>query len=246
MKFTYGIVCGPNTEFNDIHRVVRNIYAQMGEESEIIGIGDEKFRNLFEGFSYSRFIDFTNPEKQGWITRKKNILTQEAKGDIVVLLHDYYLCPSNFEKSLRYAEGDLFQCPIVTKEGFRHSDWIVDPRRMDDLLDKYPHFEKELMKIAPDENGARYVCGLPYDIKDLTHLQYVSGGLIIGKRDFLLTYPQNEDMVWGDAEDLWWSFVIPKKNYTMIRNCLPWITDRPNKWKVREIPYWIVHYLREL
>lgn len=179
-------------------------------------------------------------EGKPWITRKKNLMAAAARYDNLVILHDYYMLDDEWYYGLvhytnRNPKWELLINPTLTFEGAKHSDWLVDQKYMDIMLDQNPDIAKELKDIAPNENGPRWVCGLPYEETDLKHIQYISGGAIIAKRYVLMDNPLDENLRWGDAEDLEWSSrVIPKYKLFLNRNSLLSV-QKPNKWHVYEM-----------
>jgi hypothetical protein len=211
----------------------------MPEDYEIIVIGD---KDVLPNLEYVKRIEFDETVKKGWITRKKNIIVENARFDYVCLIHDYYRFDYRWyvEAVEAYRKNmiiDVLQAKIYTKEGHRHSDWIVNPRHMDKYLEQYPHHASFLMRVAPHENGPRYVCGLPYNTTGLEHIQYISGGYIFARKNVLQHAPMNEEMVWGDAEDLEWSERVISLGYKFrMEEGMMMRLAKPNKWRVYEMP----------
>jgi hypothetical protein len=221
----------------------------MPVEYEIIVIGD---KNVLPKLDYVRQIEFDETIKKGWITRKKNIIVQNARYDFVCLIHDYYRFDINWFRELvaftrLVPDFNIIQPQIITKEGSRHSDWLVNPKRMDEYLQHYPHHASLLMSVAPHENGPRWVCGLPYDTVGLEHIQYISGGYIFARKKVLQNVPLNEDLVWGDAEDLEWSERVIGAGYKfkMCQNMVMHLA-KPNKWRVFQMPQQSVEALERM
>lgn len=198
--------------------------------------------------------DFTT--RAGWITKKKNVGVELSRYENVCVLHDYYRVPENFLDETEYCIGlyggdidDRVLIPkIETLEGHRHSDWIVDPLYMNEAISKdIDRWRSELMNVAPRENGPQFVCGLPYSVSNLRHIQYCSGGFIMTSRKTLAENPLSEDLAWGEAEDLEWSRRIIKNGVKFRLN--PYVTltvQKPNKWHVHEMPLSFVEHLQSM
>ena len=46
---------------------------------------------------------------------------------------------------------------------------------------------------------------LPYDETTLSKWMYISGAYFVAKKDFMTSYPLNENLLWGESEDVEWS-----------------------------------------
>jgi hypothetical protein len=187
-------------------------------------------------------ISFDETVKNGWITKKKNLIAQAAIYENVVIVHDYYdfeeLWLAGFRKyDKNFPNWKILSNTILNYEGNRHSDWLVNQKYMDELISEYPEISDLLMRIAPNENGPRWVCGLPYDCDSLSHIQYISGGQIIAKKKVLLDCPLNEELVWGQAEDIDWSERLIKKGYNFKFNPFSFtLLQKPGKWHLNQMP----------
>jgi hypothetical protein len=189
MDITFGILTGGGSETSKVKRMIDRIRSQKVPNYEIITVGpvnildtkvvgfDEKIRGL------------------PWITKKKNIITAEAKYPYVVYMHDYmYLHDGWYENWVKWLswgrDFEVANNAIYTMEGDRHSDWIISPY--------------DMWKACPELKDTWDLL-LPYDVTHLTPLMYISGGFWIAKKSFMEQYPQNEDLGWGESEDVEWS-----------------------------------------
>ena len=261
MNVSFCICVGPGYNQEYLNNIIFSIIDQpyvsdvSDDDYEIIICGDNvtlpgTLLNVCLPITIIPFDDSQSP--RGWITRKKNLMVQAAKYDNIVLTHDYYLFDELWYTGLRKFDKEnpdwKIMCnTVMTKEGTRSSDWLVNQRYMDEAIKAFPHFANELMSIAPGENGPRWVCGLPYDVKDLTHIQYVSGAYIVAKKDVLLECPLNETLMWGDAEDIIWSQDVVQHGFKFHFNpyCFVFI-QKPNKWHLHQMTDECVECLREL
>lgn len=257
VNVSFCICVGPgyNQEYlnNLIFSIIEQPYFQ-NEDYEIILCGDNIVlpETLLNVCLPITIIPFDETVNKGWITRKKNLMVQAAKYENIVLTHDYYLFDDLWIKGFRLWVGKnpdwkIMMNTILNKEGTRHADWLVNQRYMDKALEAFPHFASELMAIAPAENGPRWVCGLPYHVDTLTHIQYISGAYIVAKKEVLLECPLNETLMWGDAEDIIWSQDVIQHGFEFKFNPYPFaFIQKPNKWHLHQMPDECVECLQEL
>lgn len=250
MKISFGICLAPNFNRSYVINLIRSIVDQNIPEYEIILIGeyDESFEKMIQ--VPIKWIHFDESIKKGWITRKKNLLANAASYDIVCILHDYYFLGSNWYKGLQqYGEDwNILMNAVFRYEGDRHSDWLVNQKYMDEIIAKHPELERELMSVAPTENnGARWVCALPYEELDLSHIQYISGGYILAKKKIFTETPFDERFGWGEAaEDIIWSEQVLEKGYRFKFNPKSNVfLQKPGKWRVYEMTDNCVKFLKE-
>lgn len=251
LEISFGICISPGYNTLQLQNLVDSIRKTVDTIYEINIIG--KFRKDIILPEHSNIIDFDETKKSGWITRKKNILAKNSKYNIVCLLHDYYVLHTNWYNGMLFynnqnSKWDVLTNRIFRYEGDRHSDWLVNQKYMDILLRKYPHLQEELYKVEPDNwNGARWICGLPYNEDGLTHLQYISGGYILAKKSVFESVPFDEELTWGQSEDLVWSESVINKGYKFDFNPYSSISiQKSNKWKVGQMTDDCVRRLKEI
>lgn len=251
LEVSFGICLSPEYDANQLQNLVDSIGKKSDTVYEVNLIG--KFRNDVNLPKNSNIIDFDETQKKGWITKKKNMLVNNSKYDIVCLIHDYYILHLNWHEGMsRYTNEnpnwDILMNRVHRCEGDRHSDWLVNQKYMDKVLEKYPDLHNELYSVAPDNwNGARWVCGLPYSEQSLAHLQYISGGYILAKKSVLTDVALDESFVWGQAEDLAWSESVINFGYRFQFNPYSDVSiQKPNKWKVGQMTDECVRRLKEI
>lgn len=181
MNITFGIItCGGNDE--SIKQIVDSIYHQNIPEFEIIIVGNTNITG-----SNIRVIPFDENVKNGWITRKKNIINTEAKYEIIVHLHDYVKLERNwYEGFLKYGNDfDICVTQIENLNGKRFRDYTFFVHGLPDL------FQHRAL--------------LPYDFNpgpEFNKLMYISGAYFVIKKEIAIKYPLNEDLCWGQGEDV--------------------------------------------
>jgi hypothetical protein len=186
MNFTFAITTD-YSNMEQIYEVFDSIRELNIPNYEILIIGDKHFNDDPD----VRYIHFDDTQKKGWVTRKKNILCQEAKYENVVLMHDYYVFDKDWYKSyLKFGnDWDICSNAQLMQNGKRHfTDWVT----WDCSL--YPRYTS-----------------LPYDEWQLTHYMYQSGGYMLVKKQLMLDNPFNEELSWGDADDVEWSLKVRHK-----------------------------------
>jgi hypothetical protein len=121
-------------------------------------------------------------EKKSWITRKKNLIAKEALYGNMCLLHDYIMLDSKWSKGYHnFCNWDVCMNPVLYGKK-RFYDWTS--------------FD------APKFGRSKLI---PYYRQDLTRYMYVSGGYFCVNKNFLLEHPFDENLCWGEEEDVEWS-----------------------------------------
>lgn len=241
MNVSFGVCVGDNTQY--LTQCINSITNQIWVESdnyEIILVGDAL---KLQAYDNCVIID-----SNGWLPVKKNLIAQKAKYENLVIMHDYYRLPSHYIyefESVDVNDWDVLVHPVITLEGKRSADWIINPFAMDAAIAEYPELNNILMKAAPHENGARYVSSLPYDVLDLSELQYISGGYIVCKTEVLKNVPMNESLQPGAPEDVLWSQNLIDRGYKPKLQIIdPIEIMKPNKWAVSEMPNEAIDIMR--
>ena len=212
MEFTFGIITTmeKQTHETDNQHYVYDIIDSIEKNNipkdkyEIIIVGGPNYYQDYENVNHIEFDDVTTPR---WITKKKNLITEHAKFENIVFSHDYIQYDKNWYKGfLKFGnDWDLCMCIHKAYEGHRFRDWLVweDP----DLcynVDGYDH------RIALP----------PYDY-DKTNYMQISGFWWVAKKYVMEKDPLDENLKWGDAEDVEWSFQVRDKyKYVMNTNSI--------------------------
>ena len=101
---------------------------------------------------------------------------------------------------------------VKNYDGSRFRDWVVldDPRVKPSWLQKEPWCPPE----GKIREGRSFFPS--YDYKDIQHM-YISGGYWVAKKHVMQEEPLDENIVWGEAEDVEWSDRIREK-YKYVMN----------------------------
>ena len=187
MNFTFGIITnGSNDHY--IQQIVASIINENIPDYEIIIIGATSISgsNIIN-------IPFDESIKPGWITKKKNLITQNAKYENIVYMHDYVcLCDGWYSGWLKF--GNNFKIgmnKIIDYNGIRYRDWTLWPHNNNEM--------DEVTKLQPD--GSREAL-LPYDVTNLSKYMYISGSYWVAKKEVMLEFPLNEELCWAESEDV--------------------------------------------
>jgi hypothetical protein len=190
MDFTFGIITGGNNE-NMINEIIDSIENENISNYEIIIVGNCNIER-----KNTRVISFDETIRRAWITKKKNIITREAKYENIVYFHDYIkLLKGWYEGQL--TAGDDFKIrmdKIINNNGERFRDWCI-----------WPHNNNKMDEFIGRD------CLIPYEVTHLSKYMYISGSYWIAKKDVMLEYPLNENLAWGEGEDVLWSKQVREK-----------------------------------
>jgi len=194
MEFTFGII---TNGYNDdlINKIITSIENNKIPIYEIIIIGNTKIPTNEK----VKIFYFNEQIKEGWITRKKNIIAKNAQYENIVFLHDYIEFNSDwYEGFLKF--GNNFQfCinKIINVNGNRFRDYSLFPYKVDYLNIHY----------SPDDINPYFSenCLLPYDFVNnikTNKYMYVSGAYYVIKKNIANLFLLNENLVWGKGEDV--------------------------------------------
>jgi len=230
MEFTFGIITGGNND-SMINEIIDSIENENIPNYEIIIVGESKiFRKN------TKIISFNESIRRAWITKKKNIITHGAKYDNVVYLHDYIKLNDGWYKG-QISSGNDFKIrmdKIINLNGERFRDWCI-----------WPHNNNKM------DNFIGRDCLIPYDINHLSKYMYISGSYWIAKKAVMLEFPLDENLAWGEGEDVLWSKQVREKyefnintnsSVFIIKGGKDKVFNEPDKDKIavlNEINLWI-------
>jgi len=191
MAFTFGIITD-GTNDDNLKKIIESIKSQYIPQYEIIVVGNTNI-NTPDIIN----ILFDETQKYAWITRKKNLITQNAKYENIVYMHDYIKLDNNWYSGwLKY--GDQFYAcmnKIENFDGTRYRDWTLLPS-------SFPDITNNLL--------------IPYTETRLSKYMYFSGAYWVAKKSVMVEFPLDESRSWGDGEDVTWSKQFTQKyNFEM-------------------------------
>jgi len=209
MKFTFGIITA-GTSDESLNLVIDSIERQNIPEYQILIVGNSQVsrKNTF-------IIPFDESIRPGWITRKKNIVTINARYENVVYTHDYVVFEDDwYEGFLKF--GDDFKIcmnKFVNPDYSRFRDWVIWPHN-DNFMDSI---------VLPNRE-----CLIPYDITHLSKYQYISGTYWVAKKQVMEDHPLDDNLLHCQGEDVEWSKRVRYK-YDFSMN--PYSTVKSLKFK---------------
>jgi GT2 family glycosyltransferase len=235
MNITFGICVSPNHNHDWLENLIDSIHSQE-----------------YDAIEYEIILEHDDSEKPGCISAKKNNIAKKATYGTLCIMNDNMLLDKNWYTGIkRFGQQWNILCnPVYTAEGTRHVSWNVNPFYMHHAIRQDSgKYIPMLMNVAPHENEAAYVNGLPYDVGDLSHIQYIGGAYILCRKSVIEAVPFNEDIVYGMGvgEDVEWSYRLNKAGYTFRFN--PYSEckiQRPNRWTVPVMPDEFVTVLRDI
>lgn len=197
MEFTFGIITIDNTDY--CNRIIESIVNNNIPNYEIIIIGNVDIQDT----STIKTIKFNENVKQNWITRKKNIIAENAKYENIVLLHDYVILGDDwYDGFIKFGNKfDICITKIINQNGKRFRDYTLFPYKIHNFKLK---FNRDWIPGDIDPYFNDY-CLLPYDFlnnQKLNKYMYISGSYYVIKREIALKYQLNENLVHCECEDV--------------------------------------------
>ena len=192
MNITFGIITdGSNDQRIDV--IIDSIQANNipRDKYEIIIVGNSNINR-----NNTRIILFDEHIKQKWITRKKNLITEYAKFDTIVYIHDYIAFADNWWQRVRPMQN--FDILLTRRLNYnkrdRLFDWVA-------YKSKYPIIDMDGKVIRRYFDPSILASGnfnLRYED---THnpFQYIPGGYWIAYKQFMQKYPLDERYGWAHA-----------------------------------------------
>jgi hypothetical protein len=125
-----------------------------------------------------------------YITRKQNLLLDNAKYENIVFLRDYEFLWNDWVDGFLYwntldkNNWNIMMSPVLNKDGSRYRD---------------------VCHWYPDETPTHYLP--PYKDVDISRF-YINGGYFVCKKEFLSNVRWNDSLQLGEAEDIDLSFKI--------------------------------------
>lgn len=154
----------------------------------------------------------------GAICHKKNIAARTAQFDKLCILHDYVSLEPGWRVGFERF-GDTWTVAmntILNKDNSRHRDWM--------------NWDHPTITPSGKNNSA---CLQPYEIT--TRNMYIGGTYFCVKRDFFLKNSLDENLFWGDGEDVEWSLRVREQTKFQFN---PYATVKYTKLKdTRGAPY---------
>lgn len=192
MKFTFGIITdGKNEIF--INEIIDSIESQNIPEYEVIIVGKFQQKRI-----NTKVIYFDETKKANWITRKKNIITENASYENIVCLHDYIKFANGwYQGQLKAGENYKVRVDkVFNLDGSRAGDWLLcmwDDATINEII------------------GNSLCCLLPYELENLSKHMYISASYYVAKKIVMQEFPWDETRSWGESDDVEWCRRVRQK-----------------------------------
>lgn len=185
-KWSFGIITnGKRDQWMD--RIIRSIKKQNIPNYEIIICGSYHTRKEKE----CKYFEFKERDEKGWITKKKNIIIQNARYENICIVHDRAIFPSNWYHLMKQY-GNCFEaiCNKQLYKDVRAYDWVT----------------------LGGPLGTQYKIDL-LDYRDWDWWSYIGGLQLITKRSIVKNILFDETRYWNGAEDADISFRLRDAGY---------------------------------
>ena len=225
MEFTFGIIT--NNNIDSVNVIIASIEKQNIPEYEIIIVGIDQINNEHIKGKNTKCIPFDETIYPGWITKKKNIITQHAIFENIVYMHDYIVLEDNWYNGfLNYGNNfDVVINKINNLDCTRFRDWnlninflkgmclkviqnIPTLNACDVWIQPYADITHKI-NVPPDT----YTIFLNYDDdgEKWQNYIYLSGSYFICKKYVMFDFPLNENLLHCQSEDVEWSSRVRMK-----------------------------------
>jgi len=196
MDWTFGIITdGKQDEL--LGQAIQSISREVPNAQLIIVGGSDNWQGMMDDY---KFIDFHDRKGWGWLTRKKNLIAQNAKYENICIMHDYVILEDGWYDAVKDFGDKWLTCMhcVLNANYVRYRDWCVisNDAFMDPPIDK---------QQPPMKFPGRL---LDYDNNTWGRWQYLSGTYFCVKRAVILNVPLDEDRYQNDGEDVQWSRLL--------------------------------------
>jgi hypothetical protein len=221
MEFTFGIITD-GTQDIFLQLILNSIYEENIPHYEVIIVGNTEIKPN----EHLRVIPFDETVKSMWITRKKNIISLEAKYENIVFLHDYVRLEKRWYAGFLQFGNEFQFCTnkIQNINGDRYNDYCL-----------YLWYMLEI------DTRFQLQCLLPYDFKPTylsNKLTYIPGYYYIIKKNLALQYPLDERKGHTEGEDIDLSYSLTHNNIMITCNSYSTVKFLKDKGKL--------HFMNEI
>lgn len=210
-SWTFGIPVGPE-EPTFLNYTVGRLLELDVEDMEIILCGQP--HKEFKYFEHVKIVGLDIPAPPVHITKKKNVIAENATKKNICIFHDRVLLPKNFLSAMKKF-GDFF--PLTGLQSVYFADkYNLIPRKYSDYGSTSTNVNKY---ISMDDFSKKDLRALTWDFQFYCqHPQrakfgndYPTGSLYICKTALWNKYPQNEKLYWEEYEDVEFGVRLAKK-----------------------------------
>jgi len=195
-SWTFGIITNGKRN-KAMEEIIQSIHQQQIPNYEIIVCGT--YFNRREG--NFRYINFTEHDERGWLTKKKNLIAEVAKHENLVIIHDRMVFQPGWHEGMKRWGNyfDALSCITLFKflnAQLRAFDWLAhDPETI-----KVPPVRNPLLRAAGSRGVARSEMALHYD--DWDRRVVMCGSMTIVKHSLWKLAPWDERLFWVNYDDV--------------------------------------------
>lgn len=198
--WTAGIVFSGNPgEVSAVHACLDALFLQRelapGGGGDVIVAGPAAARGVLDKHPHARYLAFENAEgPRAFTAAKKNAIIAASCNSNVAIMHARILLEPGCLTRIG-EEFDLITPRVTYREGeidLPYIDWLTIPTLCGDQIPT---------KLS---SGILYRRERYLDELRRGGMPYIDGGLFMGRRALLLDVPLNDDLAWGEAEDVEW------------------------------------------
>ncbi len=177
--WTFGLLT-TGQRLRNVELFIDSIEAHCEEPYEILIVSPVDLGALAER-RHVRVLAFSEHDDLGWITRKKNLICEEATYSDILVCHDRFTIDKHFSSDFAawgYAYG-LAAVRVTLQDGRRGLDWAV----------------------VSSQNQVWSAGGL-LDYRAYSQYAYNPGGATLVRKAFWRDFPWNENLFWNEHEDV--------------------------------------------
>ena len=177
--WTFGMLT-TGVRLDNVERFIQSVEAHCQDPYEILIVSPIALPEL-ERYHGVRILRFDQHDDLGWITRKKNLIAQEAAYSDILVCHDRFLLSEGFSQSFAdwgYSYG-IAAVRVRLEDGRRGLDWGV----------------------VSSQNHV-YSSGGLLDYRAYSQYVYVPGGATLIRKSFWKSFPWNDNLFWNEHEDV--------------------------------------------
>jgi len=130
------------------------------------------------------YIEFTQKDEKGWITKKKNLICEKAKYENILVMHDRIKLNKDwFEGMKKYGNNFEILSMRNLRNGKRTHDWIS-------------------LKYPLEDRRSQWFLGGYLEYDDWDKWIFIDGGVIILKKYVWQKVHWDDTRYWGEHEDV--------------------------------------------
>lgn len=177
--WTFGILT-TGARLGNVEQFIDSVERYCKEPYEILIVSPVDLGAIAERHNV-RVLNFAEHDDLGWITRKKNLICEEAAYSDILVCHDRFTLDPQFTTDFAawgYAYG-LAAVRVRLEDGQRALDWAV----------------------VSSQNQVWSAGGL-LDYRAYSQYAYNPGGATLIRKAFWRDFPWNENLFWNEHEDV--------------------------------------------